>query len=171
MGDMARVSHHYEAAFEDYVRSQGWPYISVNEQRKALFAGNRIKSFDYLVYPNGGPAWLVEIKGRKFPYRLRGGRRYWENWVTRADLEDLSRWQNVFGDGFEARFVFAYLLTGVEGIAGLPAVHTFRGREYAFVSIPAADYHRHAYGRSPKWDTVAVSLRQCRSLIRPVVSN
>ena len=44
---------HYEAAFEDYLRSRGWPYIPVDEQKKAIFAGARIKSFDFLVYRPG----------------------------------------------------------------------------------------------------------------------
>ena len=44
---------HYEAAFEDYLRSRGWPYLPVDEHRKAIFSGARIKSFDFLVYPPG----------------------------------------------------------------------------------------------------------------------
>ena len=50
---MARRHNHYEAAFEDYLRSRGWPYLPVDEQKKAIFAGARVKSFDFLVYRTG----------------------------------------------------------------------------------------------------------------------
>lgn len=88
---MARRYIHYEAAFEDYVRSQGWPYVPVDEKKKAIFSGAKVKSFDFIVYPPGRRAWLVDVKGRKFPYETSGGRHYWENWVTREDLEGLRR--------------------------------------------------------------------------------
>ena len=90
---MVQRSVHYEAAFEDFVRSRGWPYVAVNEHRKAIFNGRRIKSFDFLVYRPESDPWLVEVKGRKFPYDYSGGVRYWENWVTQEDLDDLARWQ------------------------------------------------------------------------------
>lgn len=58
---------HYEAAFEDYLRSRGVPYIPVEEARRAIFAGERIKSFDFIVYPAGQRNWIVDVKGRAFP--------------------------------------------------------------------------------------------------------
>lgn len=79
-----------------------------------MFAGARIKSFDYLVYPPGSLAWLVDVKGRRFPYvdEQGGSRRYWESWITREDLSGLADWESVFGQEYEARLVFAYLLQG-----------------------------------------------------------
>jgi len=165
---MARRFIHYEAAFEDYVRSQGWPYVSVDERKKAIFSGARVKSFDFLVYPPGRPAWLVDIKGRKFPYQVRHGRRYWENWVTREDLEGLRRWEGVFGPGFEPVLVFVYWLVGLCRGEPTPSLHRFRDQYYAFVSISAAEYAAHARRRSPKWDTVTVPGRAFRTLIHPV---
>ncbi len=64
---MARRHIHYEAAFEDYLRSRGLPYVAVDETRKAIFAGTRVKSFDFLVYHDRGSNRLVDVKGRKFP--------------------------------------------------------------------------------------------------------
>lgn len=168
---MARRHIHYEAAFEDFVRSQGWPYVPVDEQKKAIFAGARVKSFDFIVYPPGRKAWLVDVKGRKFPYEINGGRRYWENWVTRQDLDGLRRWEAVFGDGFEPVLVFVYWLTGVGGIEPSPLVHLFRGQQYAFVFTTAGDYAGMARTRSPKWDTLSVPLRSFREMIRPVCSS
>ncbi|MHC4674764.1 MAG: HYExAFE family protein, partial [Planctomycetota bacterium] len=64
---MTRRHIHYEAAFEDYLRSRGVPYVPVDEARRAIFSGAKIKSFDFLVYPGNEHHWIVDIKGRKFP--------------------------------------------------------------------------------------------------------
>ncbi len=165
---MARRYIHYEAAFEDYVRSRGWPYVPVDEKKRAVFAGTRVKSFDFLVYPPDRPAWLVDVKGRKFPYETKGGRRFWENWVTRDDLEGLSRWKGVFGDGFEPVLVFVYWLVGMSKVEPTSEVHVFRNESYAFVWVAASQYHAHARGRSPKWDTVTVPGGTFRSMVSPL---
>jgi len=162
---MARRHNHYEAAFEDYVRSKGWPYVPVDEYRRAIFGGERVKSFDFLVYPPGGKAWLVDVKGRKFPYETDSGRHYWENWVTEADLQGLRRWEGVFGTAFEPMLVFAYWLTGVTDSEPTPQVHPFRGRCYAFASAPAGRYAELAKDRSPKWGTVSVPRAAFRELV------
>lgn len=163
---MARRYNHYEAAFEDYIRSQGWPYVPVDEKRKAIFEGNRIKSFDFLVYPPGQKPRLLDVKGRKFPYDGPSGRRFWENWVTREDLTGLSCWDRVFGDGFEPGLMFVYWLTDAAVPSPSQDVHVFRGREYAFLWVPAAEYAACARRRSPRWDTLTVPVREFRRLAR-----
>lgn len=165
---MSRRHVHYEAAFEDYLRSRGLPYVAVDEQRKAIFAGARIKSFDFLVYPPAGKAWLVDVKGRKFPYAGRRGKRHWENWVTLSDLEGLAQWQQAFGDGFEARLVFAYWLTGTGNRLPTTQVHTYQAKHYSFYSIALDDYAQHCRGRSSKWTTVALPVRLFRELAAPL---
>ncbi len=60
---MAQRRHHYERAFEAYLRERRIPYVAVNEARKALLphgarlrldgagdAGPDLKSFDFVVY-------------------------------------------------------------------------------------------------------------------------
>ena len=165
---MAQRPIHYEAAFEDYVRSRGWPYVPVDEHRKAIFAGARVKSFDFLVYRPQGAAWLVDIKGRKFPYQTNGGKRYWENWVTREDLEGLRRWEEVFGSGYEPVLIFVYWLVGMTGREPTHEPHLFRNEYYAFLWIPASLYAAHARTRSPKWGTVSVPSRAFRELVKPL---
>jgi hypothetical protein len=159
---------HYEAAFEDFVRSRGWPYVPIDERKKAIFAGARIKSFDFLVYPPGRRGWIADVKGRKFPYEVNGTRRYWENWVTVEDLDGLARWQSVFGEGFEAVLVFAYWL--IDPRRDLPdtALHWFRQESYAFLWVPAGVYGANARRRSTRWDTMSMSQRRFRSLARPM---
>jgi hypothetical protein len=93
---LVQARHHYEQAFEHYLRLRRIPYVSVNEARKTLLptptstaAGHStaagadptgrgesldsLKSFDFVIY---GPELnlLVEIKGRKIcrPARRKG---------------------------------------------------------------------------------------------------
>jgi len=165
---MAQRHNHYEAAFEDYVRSRGWPYIPVDEQKKAIFSGARVKSFDFLVYRPGKTAWLADIKGRKFPYEGVSGKRYWENWVTELDLEGLHQWDQVFGDGFEPGFVFAYWLIGPDSQAAGLESHFFRQRYYAFAWISAQKYANHARARSSSWGTVSMPTRDFKKMIQPL---
>ena len=67
VAEMTRRSVHYEAALEDYLRSRGTPYIAVDESRRVIFSGAKIKSFDFLIYPPSGPSLIADVKGRKFP--------------------------------------------------------------------------------------------------------
>lgn len=162
---------HYEMAFEDYLRQRGIPYVPVNETRKVIFSGSKIKSFDFLVYPSENCHWIVDVKGRKFPYAAGMDRpRYWENWVSQEDLDGLAEWQGVFGTDFEARFVFAYLLEGPPDHwpAGRP--HCFRDGYYAFLTASLDDYRRHARRRSAGWNTVNVPRQRFREMAKPVAA-
>src|SRR5947207_1882728 len=87
---MAQRRHHYEHAFEEYLRARRIPYVAVDEARKALLpvgvgAGAPIatvrtpedigvaaslKSFDFVIYGQGANL-LVEVKGRQ----VRGTRK------------------------------------------------------------------------------------------------
>jgi hypothetical protein len=165
---MARRNNHYEAAFEDFLRSRGVAYVPVDEQKKAIFAGARIKSFDFLVHAPGGSPWLVDVKGRKFPYYGRSGARYWENWVTQDDLVGLRRWQEAFGQGFAPVIVFVYWLLAGAKTEPSSDIHAYKNRFYAFLAVSAAEYADHARLRSPKWQTLSLSARLFRQLAHPL---
>lgn len=156
---MADRNIHYEAAFEDYLRAKGWPYVAVDEARKAIFGAVSLKSFDFLVYSSSGPNLLIDVKGRKFPDSIPGkskGGRAWENWITREDVEGLGAWEGVFGQDFKAVLVFAYWLQGPPQRSPFQDVHIFRKNYYAFVCISLADYVEGARPRSQKWQTLAM---------------
>lgn len=167
---MANRHVHYEAAFEDFLRSRGVPYVAVDEAKKALLADAALKSFDFVVYSSSGPNLLVDVKGRKFPYLTGKQRRYWENWVERADLYDLSRWQEVFGRDFQSMIVFAYVLGEPAEAEKFRDVHLFRQQFYGFVAVPAELYSRHARLRSPAWQTLTMPMALFRELQAPVSS-
>lgn len=169
---MVHRNVHYEAAFEDYLRAKGWPYVAVDEAKKAVFASASVKSFDFLIYSSGGPNLLADVKGRKFPDtrpgRRRNSTRAWENWITREDVEGLRQWEQVFGPDFAGALVFAYWLQGPPQQAPFDDVHLFRGNCYAFVGIGLTDYVDLAKPRSRKWQTIAVPSAQFAQAARDI---
>lgn len=147
------------------------PYVPVDESKRVIFADAKIKSFDFLVYPSPQHKWIVDVKGRLFPYRDKRGRgtRYYENWVTQGDIQSLKEWHQVFGQEFEPQFVFAYLLQGPPDRWPGVEPHLFREESYAFFAVSLADYAAQCRPRSASWDTVAVPGQQFRSMLKPII--
>ena len=170
---MANRENHYEAAFEEYLRSRGVPYIAVDEAKRSVLSdGETIKSLDFIVSSPGPVSWLVDVKGRKFP---SGDiqKQYWKNWSTRDDLVSLARWERLFGQTFCGLFVFAYNILGNR--APLPYEQLFKFRHprtgtrlYAFVAVRLTDYAGHARPISAKWDTLAMPAADFRRLAHPL---
>ncbi|MDX2148438.1 MAG: HYExAFE family protein [Planctomycetota bacterium] len=82
---MTQRRHHYEVAFEAFLRRRRVPYVAVNEARKALLpdstplkvhrvrddattASASLKSFDFVIYGDSSNL-LVEVKGRRIASR------------------------------------------------------------------------------------------------------
>ncbi len=124
---MPRRGAHYERAFESCLQQRQIPYVAVDQAKKAVFAGAKIKSFDFILYPRQGPKILADVKGRKVASRsfLRG--RGAETWTSRDDVAGLQAWEQVFGSEYLAAFIFAYWLTD-----NLP-------NQYEFEASPAAN--------------------------------
>ena len=169
-------SVHYESAFEDYLRSKGWPYVAVDESRKAILGKAAVKSFDFLVYSSAGPNLLCDVKGRKFLAAGGGGGpgmpkgRAWENWITRQDVEGLREWQKVFGADFVAVLVFAYWLQGPPQRAPFSDVHLYGQNHYAFVCVELENYVASAHPRSAKWETITVPGGRFGKMVKDVGS-
>lgn len=166
---MSQRHIHYEAAFEEYLRSIGRPYIAVDEAKKAIFSGARLKSFDFLVYAPGDTNWLADIKGRKLSLNSRSGRGHLENWATLEDIDGLGQWSRVFGNGFAGLLIFSYWLT--EPKFGPPfdaQLHEYRGRTYALGAVTVEWYRTHMRPRSRRWGTVCVPAKAFRQALRPL---
>lgn len=172
---MAQRRHHYEAAFEQYLRDRRVPYVAVDEARKALLpegarlattdaAGGEsrgLKSFDFVLY-GSGVNLLIEIKGRRVARRrsqVTSGRAAsrLESWVTEDDAESLGTWERLFGDGFGAAFVFVYWCDEAPPASLFQETFEFRGRWYAVRAVRLADYARAMKPRSARWRTVHLS--------------
>lgn len=133
-------------------------------------APGTLKSFDFVVSGPSGNL-LVDVKGRKAV--ARGGRSGapdagLDSWVTREDVESLSRWQTLFGPGFDAAFVFLFE-RGEQPPDGLfEDVFEHRGRWYIVRVITLARYAGAMRERSPKWRTVYVPRREFDRLSVPL---
>lgn len=166
--ELAKRDNHYEAAFESFLRNTGIPYVAVDEARRAVMAdGRSLKSLDFLVAPPGPITWLVDVKGRRFPSGLEH-HQYWKNWSTQDDLESLSEWEILFGQGFRGLFVFAFHVIGRRLPLAPEWLVTFRGERYAFLGVELAHYRQMCYLLSPQWQTVAVAARRFREVARPI---
>lgn len=164
---MANRDNHYEAAFEEFLRERRMAYVAVDEARRSLVAGGSLKSLDFIVSPEGGTSWLVDVKGRRFPSGDTT-QQYWRNWSTRDDLWSLAQWHRHFGQNFEPLLVFAYHLVAGRSPVPEAELFEFRGQRYGFVAIRLADYVPHARPLSTSWDTVSMSTPIFRRYARPV---
>jgi hypothetical protein len=165
---MANRDNPYEAAFEEFLRRRGVPYVAVDEAKRSLLGdGASIKSLDFIVSAPGATTWLVDVKGRRFPSGDEQ-KQYWKNWSTRDDIRSLARWEGLFGEGFCGLFVFAYDVVGNRAPLPDEQLFEFRGNLYGFVAVRLADYAAHAHQISPSWDTVAMPAADFRRLARPL---
>ncbi|MCC5822868.1 MAG: HYExAFE family protein [Phycisphaerales bacterium] len=175
---MAQRRHRAERAFEKLLRAGRIPYVAVNEARQSLLpdagapgaAGPGLKNFDFIVYGRSSNL-LIEVKGRSIPATrsatLGTGRPRLESWVTLDDVAALSRWQALFGPGYEAVFVFVYACPGPppDGLFG--EVVELDGVWHAVRAVPLDDYRDRMKVRSPRWRTVHLSRDDFESVSRP----
>lgn len=193
---MAQRRHQAERVFEKLLRAERIPYVAVNEARKALLPvaddhhaharpahtpdttpgatpDPSLKNFDFIVYGRATNL-LVEVKGRSIPAGksarsldtpARPPRL--ESWVTLDDVAALSRWQELFGPGYEAVFVFVYACPGPppDGLFG--EVVELDGVWHAVRAIALDDYRPRMKVRSPKWRTVNLARADFDRLSRP----
>ena len=166
---MAMRRHHYERAFESYLREQRLPYMAVNEAKRALLpsdarlmiehdgGSSSIKNFDFVVYSEGERAdefddgagvipenLLVEVKGRRLPrIRLTDGtpaKPRLESWVTMDDVAALRHWEALFGEGYRSVFVFVYWCDDVPPDGLFAEVFAYQGRWYTVRAVTLEDY-------------------------------
>src|SRR5438552_2799294 len=166
---MADRTVHYEAAFEAFLRDKRIPYVAVDEAKRALFANAKLKSFDFVVYPQNKPRLLIDVKGRQL--RNRTKRKGFETWATEADVKDLLQWEQVFGEGFTAVFGFVYWIDPpLPGVSVDEGVFEFKDRWYLLMGVDLGEYRDHMRRRSAKWETVCLPAEDFRSLARPIES-
>ncbi len=163
---MTRRDNHYEAAFEEYLRSRRVPYVAVDEAKRAKMGDGTLKSLDFIVSAEGSGSWLVDVKGRRFPSGQQ--KQYWKNWSTRDDLRSLSAWQDLFGSRFHSIFVFAYNIVGDRSPLPEELLFPFRDNRYAFVGIRLDEYAASAHRISQSWGTVAMPTARFRQLAAPI---
>ena len=170
---MAQRRFHYEQAFEHYLRANRIPYVAVDEAKKALLPARQgggadramprsIKSFDFVVY---GPQenLLIDVKGRAY----KGRTRRFESWVTRDDVGSLRRWEELFGSGFIASFVFIYALKAQPPDALFEEFFEYGSRWYALREVRLNEYEQAMVERSAGWQTVHIPAAAFARISRP----
>lgn len=172
---MARLSLHYERAFQAFLLARRIPFVAVSEARKALApaaappgAPEGLKSFDFVLY--GRPLnLLADVKGRKVPPTRRpGGRARLESWVTAEDVRSLDQWERLFGPGFAGAFVFAYWCPDQPPDGLFQEVFAFEGAWYALRAVLLADYRSRMRPRSARWGTVDLPAAEFTTLSHPL---
>ena len=195
---MAIRRHHYERAFESYLREQRLPYMAVNEAKRALLPSDArlmieqdgdsssIKNFDFVVYGEGERVGgfeseaiattenlLVEVKGRRLPrIRLTDGtpaKPRLESWVTMDDVAALKHWEALFGEGYRSVFVFVYWCDDVPPDGLFAEVFAYQGRWYTVRAVTLGDYEGCMKVRSPKWRTVNLAREDYERVYRGFV--
>lgn len=165
---MRLSSSTYERAVEEFLRSHRLPYLAVKQRRRPLSAAGPIKNFDFLVHARSGQHYLLEVKGRPFPYRRGRNKVYWENWVHQGDLEGLRRWRDYFGFGFTALISYAYLIGEPEYVESFPSRVSWRGGEFGLVALPLEDFFHWGERRSARWGAWHIPPVLFRQLVRPL---
>jgi hypothetical protein len=188
--------HHYEQAFESYLRAHRVPYVAVDEARKALLPDHArltvreahhedararaLKSFDFVIYPRAGTGGdqgtgnlLIDVKGRKVSARSRRGDAAGrlETWVTEEDISSLAAWQTLFGAGFRSAFAFVYWCDAQPPDGLFQHVIEHRDRWYAVRGILLDDYAAAMRTRSVKWRTVHLAAADFDRLSRPLMGD
>jgi hypothetical protein len=167
---MVSAVNAYEQAFEVWLREMNIPCHVMDQTRRREFYFDRIKSFDFAICPMGGKLTLIDVKGRLFHGQSLIGLKNLQCWVTREDIHGLEEWRDIVAarQPADAAFVFVYRLTQVDvETDGLP-VFEFEGQKYVFFIIRLEEYRRFMKQRSPRWQTVHLSMADFRRLAIPM---
>jgi len=169
---MARRHIHYERALEDYLRVHRIPYIAVDEAKRSLLPDVAIKNADFIIHAPGGPNLIADVKGKHFPYEHHGRRTYWESWIHAEDLEGLSAWETLFGEGFTSVLVFVYWVKNladphVDGDL-FSTMHRCEGRDYALMAVRCGEFASRFRGRSRRWKAIDMSRRDFQETLAPL---
>ncbi len=158
----------YERAFEQYLRDHQLPYLAINQRRRPLAGGRPLKNFDFLVRSRSGQHYLVEVKGRQFPYVNRGRKVFWENWIHEQDLEGLRLWRGYFGFGFTGLVCYVYLVREERYLESFPSRACWQGRTFGLVALTLETFLEWGEQRSERWQALHIPPVEFRQLICPV---
>ena len=159
--------NHYERAFENWLIDNSIKHLTIDQTKKAEFSRAKIKSFDFLLYPNDDRIIIAEIKGRKFTGTSLANLTSLESWVTVDDCLGLSRWAKKLGQKHISVFIFAYKFENIDVDFDGRGVFHFGDDRYIFFCFGLDDYCSNMKTRSPKWRTVNLSADNFRKLAIP----
>lgn len=163
----------YERVFEGIIRKCEIPYIAINEAKRAVVEGKKIKSLDFIVASKTG-IYLLDVKGKTFPYgwpkRSISERDYWENWVHKDDLEGMELWSSLLqSKKIQPLLVFVYKIVKRDEVQNFVDYVKMDNTLYGFVAIPTSVYRQNWKQRSVAQGFTAmyVSRDKFKSLAEP----
>lgn len=59
-----RVPRISDRLMEQALRARGWPFVAVDEAKRAIFCDVTVEAFDYIIYQEDGPCLLVDLGPR-----------------------------------------------------------------------------------------------------------
>jgi hypothetical protein len=157
----------YEEVFENWLIENHLQYAPVDQQKRKLFARNKIKSFDFILYPTDSPPVMTEIKGRSFKGKSLENKSGLECWVTLDDVKSLMQWELIFDEDIKTAFVFVYKIVNVDVETDGADIFDFAGSRYFFYTVELDNYREFMKTRSPKWNTVTLPAERFRQLAIP----
>ena len=158
----------YERAFENWLIDNQIENMAIDEYKTAEFGHPEIKSFDFLLHLPGGRIIITEVKGRRFKGTSFVNLTGFECWVTAEDIDGLTKWRQILGDGYEAVLIFVYKIENIDVDFDGKTVFEFDSNRYVMFCIGLDDYRKHMKRRSPKWKTVTLPADKFRQHVRSV---
>lgn len=159
----------YERVFAAWLRRQSLIYLLVDETHRRVFAGQTVKSPDFVVYGRKGQRFVIDVKGRRYPSGNEPRPRcVWERWCTRMDCTSLLRWSDALqGQGL---LVFVYHIRKGYEQACPRWLETWCWQEnsYGLCGVRVEKYIEQMRLRSAKWDTVSLPMAVFRELAEPI---
>jgi len=159
---MVKRTVSYERVFEEVLRSNGVLYLAIDERRRPIHEDKAVKNFDFLVSSFNGK-FLVDVKGKKFPYGRRG---YWENWITRDDLNGLATWAKHLTATIPL-LVYVYHVQEKADLTKFRDLVHHEGQDYGIVAVELSVYFSHAKPRSTRWKALSVPSQEFQMLCKP----
>lgn len=175
----------YEQAFESWLIEHRLRYVPVGQNKRAVLCRNRIKSFDFLVYPEQVlnplfpdslpdsydiPPVIVEVKGRLHKGKSIEPLTNIQCWTTMEDILGLSAWQDAFSNApvpYYAYFVFAYRFENPFLESQQLISYEYNDEKFCFFAVSLTDYIMHMTVRSKSWQTVTLSAADFRRFCVP----
>ena len=149
--------------FESLLREKEILYIAIDESRRPIHEGKKIKNFDFIVSSFNGK-YLVDIKGKKF-----AGKR-WANWVHETDLTGLKSWGNHF-NAFVPLLVIPYWVENNADkklVKDFSDIRNFKGKTYGLIAITLADFYSKAKRIAKKWDAIGIGSSELKEICHPI---
>jgi hypothetical protein len=155
----------YEKAFESWLRDNSIKYTAIDQARRAQLGKIKVKSFDYLLYPENESKIICEVKGRIFKGTSFENLKNLQCWVLAADIEGLQKWRQLLGEDCRAFIIFVYKPENIDvDFDGRDHIEV-DGDSYTFLAVELESYRNQMTLRSPKWRTVTLAAEKFRNSV------